>query len=98
MEWQRFNGQKLELCDLVFLKENGLGFVDSSLTTKEPDRISSIPEGWSFGGGVEVNRRSAGKFGFPHIRKNGCIYRDRKYGGNKLDQILFICKMKKPII
>ena len=54
--WEKFTGQILNTTDLVWFKKSGLAFVDSSLTSGEPDRFTSIPEAWTFGGSVAVNR------------------------------------------
>jgi len=48
IEWKYYSGEPLELNDLVYCDKGGLAFIDSGLTTKEPDRISSMPEGWSY--------------------------------------------------
>lgn len=94
--WEKFVGQKLETTDLVWFKDSGLAFVDSSLTTLEPDRFTSIPESWSFGGGCCVNQRSFGIHGVSHVRPNGWVYRDKDWGGDKWDKILYVCKVRKP--
>lgn len=73
--WVKFKGQKLQTTDLVWFKDGGLAFVDSSVTTGEPDRFTSMPEAWSFGD-IDVNRRTAGNMGYAHVRKNGWVYRD----------------------
>lgn len=94
--WEKFVGQKLETTDLVWFKDSGLAFVDSSLTTLEPDRFTSIPESWSFGGRCCVNQRSFGIHGVSHVRPNGWVYRDKDWGGDKWDKILYVCKVRKP--
>jgi len=97
MMWKKFKGQKLNTSDLVWFKDSGLAFVDSSLSTGQPDRFSSIPEGWSFGD-VDVNQRSFDKWGAAHVRENGWVYQDKRWGGKKFDRITHVMRIKKPVI
>jgi hypothetical protein len=94
--WEKFTGQILNTTDLVWFKKSGLAFVDSSLTSGEPDRFTSIPEAWTFGGSVAVNRRSFGTLGYSHVRKNGWVYRDKDWGGDKWDKLLYVCRVSLP--
>ena len=96
--WEKFIGQKLNTTDLVWFKKSGLAFVDSSVTTGEPDRFTSIPEAWTFGGSVAVNRRSFGTLGYSHVRKNGWVYRDKGWGGDKWDKLLYVCRVSLPYV
>lgn len=84
--WQEFTGQKLNTKDLVLFKDSGLAFVDSSLTTEEPDRFTSMPENWTFGT-FQINRRTAGKMGYAHVRKNGWVYRDEEWRSDRVDSL-----------
>lgn len=99
--WEKFTGQKIYLTDLVWFKKNRLAFVDSSLTTGEPDRFTSIPEAWSFGS-VGMNRRTAGKMGYAHVKKNGWVYRDEDWLSDRVDKlkwdkITHIMRINNPI-
>lgn len=98
--WEKFTGQELQTSDLVWFQESGLAFVDSSLTTGEPDRFTSIPENWSFGSSVMVNQRKYDKYGSSHVKKDGWVYRDKDWVSDavpaKWDRILYVCKVRKP--
>ena len=98
--WEKFIGQELYLTDLVWFKYSGLAFVDSSLTTGEPDRFTSIPEAWSFGSSVGVNRRTGGKEGYAHVKKSGWVYRDVDWVNDevelKWDKITHVMRVGKP--
>jgi hypothetical protein len=99
--WVKFTGQKLQTTDLVWFKNSGLAFVDSSSITGEPDRFTSIPEAWSFGSSVWVNRRTGGKEGYAHVKKSGWVYRDVDWisdgVGLKWDKITHVMRISKPI-
>lgn len=98
--WVEFNGQELKTTDLVWFQNSGLAFVDSSLSTGEPDRFTSIPEAWSFGSSVMVNRRQYDKYGSSHVRKSGWVYRDRDWVDKdtpaKWDKITHYMRVVKP--
>lgn len=98
--WEIFNGQELHTSDLVWFKNSGLAFVDSSLTTKDPDRFTSIPESWSFGSSVMVNQRKYDKYGSSHVRKNGWVYRDKDWIDEKTpakwDKITHFMRVCRP--
>lgn len=97
MKWVKFVGQKLYTTDLVWFKDSGLAFVDSRGTIGEPDRFTSIPEEWSFDfDDSTVNQRSFGKFGLAHVRENGWVYRDKRWGGDKFDKIMYVMRVNKP--
>ena len=84
--WQRYKGQKLYTKDLILFRDSGLAFIDSSLSTMEPDRFMSMPEAWSFGD-FNINRRTAGKQGFAHVRKNGWVYRDTDWLSDRVNTL-----------
>ena len=99
-KWVKFIGQKLNTSDLVWFKDSGLAFVDSSLSTGEPDRFTSIPEKWSFGADVYVNKRKYDKWGSSHVKKSGWVYRDKKWVYEKThakwDKILYVMRVCNP--
>jgi len=95
--WEKFTGQELKLTDLVWFKDSGLAFVDSSLTTGEPDRFTSMPEAWSFGGSVGVNKRTGNG---AHVKKSGWVYRDVDWVNDRVelkwDKITHVMRVGKP--
>ena len=99
--WIELKGQKLDTTDLVWFKKGGFAFVDSNLTTGEPDRFTSIPEAWSFGGSVRVNQRRYDNYGSSHVRENGWVYRDKQWVNKdtpaKWDKITHIMKITNPL-
>lgn len=98
--WVEFNGQELNTTDLVWFQDSGLAFVDSSSSTGEPDRFTSIPEAWSFGGSVMVNQRKYDMYGSSHVRKSGWVYRDKDWVDKntpaKWDKITHVMRVVKP--
>ena len=99
-KWEAFTGQELQTSDLVWFQDSGLAFVDSSLTTGEPDRFTSIPENWSFGSSVMVNQRKYDKYGSSHVKKDGWVYRDKDWVSDtipaKWDRITHVMRVCKP--
>ena len=99
-KWVKFNGQKLRTGDLVWFKNSGLAFVDSSVSTEEPNRFTSIPELWSFGGDVCINKRKYDKWGSSHVKKSGWVYRNKQWitdsSPAKWDKIMYVMHICRP--
>lgn len=98
MKWIEFIGQRIATGDLLYLKKNGLCVVQSPYTTNEPGRIEALlnnKDSISFSDD-QINSRNRNEYGDSFISKSGKIMRAIRYGGDYIDTILFICKVKPP--
>lgn len=89
MQWKNFKDTKVEVGDILLMKSGSLAFADTTCGASDPmpfDRISSIPEGWSY------SFDDVYKYPKSSIRKSGWYY---DIYGKRVDKIEKVMKLSK---